>query len=107
MICSRMASSSRPRFSMSSDVRWATFAFMVFMVFVSNLLGVEGRGQKGRAGLEVDVAGARGGGDAGLDLDVVTGGCRGDVAGAQVAHGALTQRNDAAEADAHPATGWH
>ena len=55
----------------------------------------------------VEVAGAGGGGDAGLDRHAVAGLGGGDLAGAQVAHGALAQRQDAAEADAHPAAGRH
>ena len=39
--------------------------------------------------------------------DAVAGRRGGEVAVAQVAHGALAQRGDAAEADAHPAAGRH
>ena len=56
---------------------------------------------------QVDVAGAGGGGHAGLDEDAVAGRGGGDLAVAQVAHGALAQRQHAAEADAHPAAGRH
>src|SRR3712207_8153292 len=41
-----------------------------------------------------------GGADAGLDEDAVAGGGGGDLTGAQVADGALAQREDAAVADA-------
>src|SRR6188508_1283066 len=57
--------------------------------------------------LELDVAGARNGVDAGLHGQLVAGFDDGDVARAQVAHGALTHGDDAAEADAHPASARH
>ena len=82
---------------MSSAVRWAVGSSVIaLIVLMLNLLC-----------LKFDVAGASGCGDAGLDLDVVAGSGGGDVAGAQVAHGALPQRHDAAEADAHPAPRGH
>ena len=56
---------------------------------------------------EFDVAGAGGGGDAGLDEHAVAGDAVVSVAVAQVADGALAQRRDAAEADAHPAARRH
>src|SRR5712675_80720 len=93
--CWRMASSSRPRFSMSSPLRWAiglcSWRCRVVM----------------KVPLEVDVAGARCCGHTGLDQDAVTGCGGGDVAVAKVAHGSLAQRCHAAEADAHPASRRH
>src|ERR1700722_4617691 len=93
--CWRMASSSRPRFSMSWSLRWA-------IGFCSWRCRVVMRGP-----LEVDVAGARSCGHAGLDQDAVTGCGGGDVAVAEVANGPLAQRCHAAEADAHPASRRH
>src|SRR5689334_12709553 len=54
-------------------------------------------------------AGSGRGVDAGLDEDVLglSGHDRGDFPVAQVAHTALTEREDAAEADAHPAPARH
>ncbi len=54
--------------------------------------------------LEFDVTGAGGCRHTGLDTYVVAEGCRGEVAAAQVPHRSLAQRDDTAEADAHPAT---
>src|SRR6185312_15287933 len=93
--CWRMASSSRPRFSMSSALRCA-IGFCSWRCRV--VIGVP---------LEVDVARARCCGNAGLDQDAVTGCGGGDVAIAKVAYGSLAQRCHATEADAHPATRWH
>src|ERR1700724_2737146 len=95
MTCWRMPSSSRPRFSMSSSLRWA-IGFCSWRCRV--VIGFP---------LEVDVAGARSCGHAGLDQDAVTGCGGGDVAVAKVTHGPLAQRNHAAEADAHPASRRH
>src|ERR1700722_9876695 len=93
--CWRMASSSRPRFSMSSSLRWA-IGFYSWRCRV--VIG---------GPLEVDVAGARSCGHAGLDQDAVTGCGGGDVTVAKVADGPLAQRCHAAEADAHPASRRH
>ena len=57
--------------------------------------------------LEVDLAGAGRGRDAGLDADAVAFGGGGELAVAQVADAARAQRHDAAEADAHPAARRH
>src|SRR5215212_12181255 len=98
-----MVSSSLPMSSMSSAVRWAIgfsgFFCSVVMVCVAPLLG------SGRS--VVDVARAGGGADARLDEDAVTGRRGGDLAVAQVADGALAQRQHAAVADAHAAAGRH
>src|SRR6478609_1105811 len=93
--CWRMASSSRPRFSMSPALRWAIgfFSWRCRVVI--------------EVPLQVDVAGARCRGYARLDLDAVTGCGGGDVAVAKVAYGSLAQRCHAAEADAHPASRRH
>src|SRR5712671_6345159 len=93
--CWRMASSSRPRFSMSSPLRWAIgLCFWRCRVVM-------------KVPLEVDVAGARCCGHTGLDQDAVTGCGGGDVAVAKVAHGSFAHRCHAAEADAHPASRRH
>src|SRR5215213_1975345 len=90
-----MASSSRPRFSMSSAFRCA-IGFCSWRCRVVM-----------KVPLEVDVAGPRCCGDTGLDQDAVTECGGGDVTVAKVAYGSLAQRRHAAEADAHPAPGWH
>src|SRR3954452_19762638 len=82
---SRIASSSRPMASRSSGVRCSRS-----VVLMGRVLGE----------LEVDLDGARRGGDAGADhlaVGVL------DVAGAQVAYGAGAQAPDARVADAHAA----
>src|SRR3954451_24990396 len=98
-----MVSSSLPMSSMSSAVRWAIgfsgFFCSVVTVCVAPLLG------SGRS--VVDVAGAGGGADAGLDEDAVTRRGGGDLAVAQVADRALAQRQHAAVADAHAAAARH
>src|SRR3712207_5766950 len=97
----RMSLSSLPMSSMSSAVR-CSIGFSVF--FCRTVM------RCGSSGLEwsvVDVAGAGGGADAGLDEDAVAGRGRGDLAVAQVPDGALAQRQHAAEADAHPAAAGH
>src|SRR5687768_8027811 len=93
--CSRIASSSRPSCSMSSAVRWAMGLCAFFWMAVMSVSS------------ELDVAGAGGGVDAGLDADSVALGGGGDGAVAQVAYGTRAQRHDAAEADPHPAAGRH
>src|ERR671910_1888077 len=55
----------------------------------------------------VDLTTAGGSVDAGLDPDAVALDGGGDLARAQVAHGALAQRQHAAVADAHAATARH
>src|SRR5687768_6386478 len=92
----RISSSSLPSSSMSSAVRWAM-----------GLVGFFCRAVMGRSLSVVDVAGAGGGADTGLDEDAVTRRRGGELAVAQVAHGALAQRQHAAEADAHPASARH
>src|SRR3954465_11046199 len=93
----RMVSSSLPMISTSSAERWAIglSGFFCTAVTVVSRWSV------------VDVAGAGGGAHAGLDEDAVTGRRGGDLAVAQVAHGALAQRQHAAVADAHPAAARH
>src|SRR3712207_4560288 len=97
----RMSSSSLPMSSMSSAVRCSTGLSAFFCRTVMRC---------GSSGLEwsvVDVAGAGGGADAGLDQDAVAGRGRGDLAIAQIADGALSQREHAAVADAHAAAAGH
>src|SRR3978361_698293 len=96
----RMASSSRPRVSMSSALRWAMGLSGFFCSAVMSAPRWVGRSV-------VDLAGAGGGADAGLDEDAVAGRGGGDLARAQVADGALPQGQDAAEADAHAAAAGH
>src|SRR6476659_8647790 len=94
-----MASSSTPICSMSSGVRWAmglTGCFWMTVMGVSS--GVDS---------VIDRAVAGGGADAGLDVHAVPHGGGGDLPVAQVAHGALAQRQHAAEADAHAAPARH
>src|SRR3954463_14257508 len=88
--------------SMSSGVRCAIGFSGLFCSTV-----MSGGSSCGAAGSVVDVARAGGGADAGLDEDAVTGGRGGDLAGAQVADGALPEREHAAVADAHPAAAGH
>src|SRR3712207_5250095 len=97
----RRSSSSLPISSMSSAVRWAIGLWDFFCRTVTR----RGSSVSGRS--VVDVAGAGGGADAGLDEDAVPGGGGGDLAGAQVADGALAQREHAAVADAHAAAAGH
>src|SRR5919112_2889635 len=97
---SRMVSSSLPSISMSSADRWAIGFSGFFCSAVTVRLLVSGRSV-------VDVAGAGGGAHAGLDEHAVPGGGGGDLAVAQVAHGALAQRQHAAVADAHAAPARH
>ena len=102
MTSARIASSSRPISSMSSAVRWAIGLSVFFCMTVMVLLrSVSLVGQwsmsQGPAAAETQV----------WIEDAVAGRGGGDLAGAQVAHGALAQRQDAAEADAHPAPGRH
>src|SRR5688500_12154646 len=107
MICSRIASSSRPSCSTSSADRWAIglWAFFCRAVMRSpSRAGAEGRSG---GGLELDVALAGSGGDAGLHQDAVALLRGGHGAVTQVAHGAGAQGHDAAEADAHAAPGRH
>src|SRR5215218_3796349 len=96
----RMVSSSLPRSSMSSAVRWAIGFSFFFCRAVTVRLLFSGRSV-------VDVAGAGGGAHAGLDEDAVSGGGDGQFAVAQVADGALPQRQHAAVADAHAAAARH
>src|SRR3954451_3444866 len=96
----RMVSSSLPMISMSSADRWAIGFWDFFCNAVTVRLLFSGRSV-------VDVAGAGGGAHAGLDEDAVTGRRGGDLAVAQVADGALPQRQHAAVADAHPAAARH
>src|SRR3954449_10823389 len=96
----RMVSSSLPMISMSSAERWAIGFSGFFCRTVTVRLLFSGRSV-------VDVAGAGGGAHAGLDEDAVTGRRGGDLAVAQVADGALAQRQHAAVADAHPAAARH
>src|SRR6476661_6909234 len=111
MIDCRIASSSTPSSSMSSGVRWAT-GFVVFfcrtvigvsfgvrLIELVEIIGLDRLDRPWRS--VVEVAGAGGGGDAGLDADAVSGGGSGDLAGAQVADRALAHRQHAAVADAH------
>src|SRR4028119_658657 len=97
----RMSSSSLPMSSMSSAVR-CSIGFSVF--FCSTVMRCSSSGLEWSV---VDVAGAGGGADAGLDEDAVARRGRGDLAVAQVPDGALAQREDAAEADAHAAAAGH
>src|SRR6478735_2021281 len=95
----RIASSSMPSCSMSSGVRCAVgFTGFFVMAVISSLLVVDVARPGGRvdAGLDRYAAGA------GLPR---YGGRDGAVA--QVAHGALLQRDHAAHADAHPAAAGH
>src|SRR3954467_15373563 len=92
----RMVSSSLPMISMSSADRWAIGFWDFFCSAVTVRLLFSGRSV-------VDVAGAGGGAHAGLDEDAVAGRGGGDLAVAQVADGALAERQHAAVADAHPA----
>src|SRR3954454_18665229 len=96
----RMVSSSLPMISMSSADRWAIGFWDFFCSAVTVRLLFSGRSV-------VDVAGAGGGAHAGLDEDAVTGRRGGDLAVAQVAHGALAQRQHAAGAEAHPGPARH
>src|SRR3954471_991361 len=99
----RMVSSSLPMISMSSAERWAigfSGFFCRAVTVPAPLLGAVVRSV-------VDVAGAGGSADAGLDQDAVPRGGDGQLAVAQVAHGALPQRQHAAVADAHPAPAGH
>src|SRR3954452_13141181 len=96
----RMVSSSLPMISMSSADRWAIGFWDFFCSAVTVRLLFSGRSV-------VDVAGAGGGAHAGLDEDAVTGRRGGDLAVAQVAYGALAQRQRAAATDAHPASAGH
>src|SRR5689334_21038611 len=100
-----MASSSMPICSMSSAVRWAIGLVGCFWMTVMAVLFWL------KFWSVVDVAGPGRGRDAGLDGDAapIGLGCggRGDLAVAQIPDGALAQREDAAEADAHPAPGRH
>src|SRR3954447_3917895 len=100
--CWRMASSSTPRFVMSSSVRCSTGLRSFFSSTV-----IRSPCNWECQVLEVDVAGARGGRHTGLDQHAVTSGRGGDLAVAEIAHRALAHRHHAAEADAHPATGRH
>src|SRR3982751_817919 len=98
-----MVSSSLPMISMSSADRGAIVLSGFFCRAVTvpaPLLGAVGRSV-------VDVAAAGGGADAGLDQDGVPRGGDGQLAVAQVAHGALPQRQHAAVADAHAAAAGH
>src|SRR3712207_3432872 len=95
-----MSSSSLPMSSMSSGVR-CSIGLSAF--FCSTVM----RGLPAVSGSVVDVAGAGGGADAGLDEDAVPGDGGGHLAGAQVADGALAQREHAAVADAHAAAAGH
>src|SRR6202142_4594145 len=91
-----MASSAAPRSSMSCALRWATgLSALRWIVVMLGLL------------LQVSVARAGRGRDAGLDEHAVAGRRGGEVAAAQVAPRALAQRDQAAEADPHPAAGRH
>src|SRR3954451_18256511 len=100
-----MESSSMPICSMSSGVRWAiglvdffcmtVMAILVWLEFES-VVDVAGPGRSRDAGLD--------GGAAAIRLGRGDGG---DRAVAQIPDGALTQREDTAEADAHPASGGH
>src|SRR3954454_16401669 len=98
MTSARIASSSAPSVSICSRLRWAIGLSSVCCRF-SSLTMVMSRLSV------VDDARAGGGADAGLDLDAVALAGVGDdeVAVAQVAHGTLLEREDAAEADAHAA----
>src|SRR3954451_21542485 len=106
----RIASSSLPSCSMSSGLRWAIGLSDFFWIVVIGFLPV--------AWVVGSVVGsvverARPGGrvDAGLDEHAaavgLAGDGRGQVAAAQVAHGALLEREHAAVADAHPAARGH
>src|SRR5689334_11452422 len=100
-----MESSSMPICSMSSGVRWAIGLVDFFcMTVMAILVWLEFESV-------VDVAGPGRRRDARLDGDATTSrlgrGGGGDLAVAQIPDGALTQREDAAEADAHPASGGH
>src|SRR4051812_19341072 len=78
----RMVSSSLPMISMSSADRWATGFSVFFCSAVTVRLLFSGRSV-------VDVAGAGGGAHTGLDQDAVARGGDGQLAVAQVAHGAF------------------
>src|SRR3954452_367432 len=95
-----MSSSSLPMSSMSSGVRCSIGLSAFFCRTVM-------RGSSRPVRSVVDVAGAGGGADAGLDEDAVPGDGGGDLAGAQVADGALAQGQHAAVADAHAAAAGH
>src|SRR5215218_1094775 len=96
----RMVSSSLPMISMSSADKWAMGFSGFFCRAVTVRLLVSGRSV-------VDVAGAGGGAHAGLDEHAVPRGGRGDLSVAEVAHGALPQRQHAAVADTHAAPARH
>src|SRR3954452_24156868 len=109
-----MASSSMPICSMSSGLRCAMGLSDFFCRTVMRLLRrCWGGGLEEHEVLDlprwsvVDLAGAGGGIDAGLDLHAVAGGGGGERTVAEVADGALAQRQHAAEADPHPAARRH
>src|SRR3982750_3529725 len=94
-----MVASPLPMISMASADRWAiglSGFFCSAVTVPAPLLGAVGRSV-------VDVARAGGGADAGLDEHAVARGGDGQLAVAQVAHGALPKRQHAAVADAHAA----
>merc|ERR1712000_556948 len=87
----RIASRRRPMSSMSASDRCAVGLTGCLVMTVMRVSFSEG----------VDAAGAGSGADTGLDRDAVgpglAGGRDGELAVAQVAHGALAERDDAAE----------
>src|SRR3954471_11518398 len=98
-----MVSSSLPMISMSSADRWAigfSGFFCSAVTVPAPLLGAVGRSV-------VDVAAACGGAYAVLEQDAAPRGGNGQLAVAQVAHGALPQRQHAAVADPHAAAAGH
>src|SRR5690349_202914 len=108
MSSARISSSSLPSSSMSSSLRWAVGSVVLFCNVVIGTPGGLGGWSGPSGGLsdaEQAVAGSRG--DAGLHLHAVALGGGGQVAGAQVTHRALAQRQHAAEADAHAAPARH
>ncbi len=104
MTCSRMASSSAPRFSMSAALRWAVGSVNVRCVH---------SWRSCRCFLLVDaVQSSMSQAPAAAEMQVwmttpSPGGGGGDLAGAQIADRASAQGRDAAEADAHPAARGH
>ncbi len=103
MIDCRIASSSTPSSSMSSAVRWAIGLSVFFCIDGHGVSFGRVRGLSGRCRRRRRRRRCRSG--SGRRRRRGVGG--GDLAGAQVADGALAQRQDAAEADAHPAAGRH
>src|ERR1035437_234094 len=94
-------------FGVSPGVMVGSLVGSVVGALVSVAVMIGSFGGRGRRCSQVDAARAGGGRHAGLDEDAVLGRRGGDLAVAQVSHGAFAQRRDAAEADAHAAAGRH